>query len=272
MDYIDSSPVDQPPFKDLSVAGFAPYFRVWRWCGLWSMPGDWQLYKAYSILAQFNCYIVFNVLMLVSLPGAKSLDDIMEVLLPLTTTVLDSIKAKLILHKRESIRKLFATAKQMEDTIGDNLEEQEILRKSTRQTRKLMIIVTVFCFATINFRFIQSILSDQRKLMWKAWMPFDWERADSDWPRILASVYQLVCNLYHGLLYTTFNPLAPYLFRMLTGNLDILASRLKNLGTGNDSKEISERKLIRCVEYHKLCLQLVLVSTFVVQLKKSIFS
>lgn len=252
---IDESPADYPPFKDLSINGFTPYFYIWRYCGLWSMHGDWNVYKVYSILARFLCFVVFNLLMFLSLPDARSLDDVMEVLLPLTTTVLTSIKATLILYNRESIRKLFVIGKQMESTIIDNPEEQAILIKATRQTRKLLIIVIGVAFFTIIYQFLQSVMSEQRKLMWKAWMPFEWEHTDSNVPRMAASSFQLVCNLYHGFMYTTFNPFGPYLYRQLAGNLNILANRLRNLGNDKDSKEVVERKLIRCVEYHRLCLQ-----------------
>lgn len=249
---------DQPPFKEHSVKGFTPYFYVWRLFGIWVMPDDWRLYKFYSVLIQFTCLVLFNLWMLLSLPAARNLDDIMDVLLPMTTTMTISLKVRLIVLNRESLLQLLATARQLEATTQGNAAEQAILRKSNRMARKLMISMTIGCFVAICGRFVQTVVSDQRKLMWTSWMPFDWEHATSDWPRRYAIGFQFACNFYIGVVYSTVDPLAPYLCRMLVANLEILANRLKALGNEVDSKERpseTRRKLIACVDYHRLCLQ-----------------
>lgn len=251
----DTSPADHPPFEGLSVQGFSPYYHVWRLCGLWFHPGDGRVIKIIAVFSQFLFMVVFNFLMFLSLPSARSLDDVMEVLLPLTTTVLASIKAVLIVRKRKSVLELFSIAKQLEVTSADNGEEVKIFQNANRQARQLMILVVTCCFATISFRFAQALLSDQRRLMWKAWMPFDWEHSSSDLPHLFALGFQLIGNYYCGLLYTTFNPFAPYLYLMLVGYLDILAKRLATLGHGSESNKVLEWNLIKCVKYHRLCLR-----------------
>lgn len=242
----------RPPFTQQSTKGFTPYYYAWRLCGLWPMPDDWNLYKVYSVFAQLNYLVLFNLLILLSLSTAKTLDDVMEVLMPVTTTVIICFKGKLIVYKRKALMALLATAIEMEEMSKQNPEEQAVLEKSNRQARKLQIIMAVCCLSSIAGRFVQSLVSDQRKLMWKSLMPLDWEYATSDWPYIAAIGFQVICNYYIGVLYSTIDPLAPYLYRMLVGNIEILSNRLRTLG---QDEVDSKAKLISCVKYHLLCLR-----------------
>lgn len=256
-----ASPIDYPPFKNLSANGFTPYFHIWRWCGIWPLPGDRNICKIYSVFVQFFGFILFNLSMFLMVPSSESLDDVMEVLMPLTATMLASIQSKLILINRESIRKFFITAKQLENTIEDNVWEKAVLVNSTRQTRNLLMSVLACCFGTISFRFVQSMMADNRRLMWRAWMPFDWESPDSNWPGIGASLFLLLGNCYIGCVFSTFIPIATYLYGLLEANFDILANRLRHIADDdNGSNKEVERKLIFCVECHVQCLKLISIT------------
>lgn len=249
------SPADHPPFDGLSVMGFTPYYNVWRCSGLWWQPGDWRLVKGVAMLIRFFIVVMFILLMFVQLLSAKSLDNVMELLLPLTTFILINLKSWLIVRERKSVMELFSIAKQLEASSVGKPEEVAIFVKANRYAGKLLRLVLSLCLCNITFHFVQIVKIDVRKLLWKSAMPFDWEHASSNLPHIFALGFQLISNYYHGVLYSTLNPFAPYLYIMLVGNLDILAKRLSALGHRGERKEVFEREFLKCVQYHKLCLR-----------------
>lgn len=236
------------------------HYRLWRLVGLWSLPTDRIAYRIYSHSVHFVCFVLFNLHILMSLGLANDTSTVVDILLPATTTVLVSTKAIFFMHKQRHFTRIFELMRSLESTNDE--DESIVLLRTKQSARKLLIVISFACDATITMSFVMAAISPHRRLMWIAWFPFDWEHSSSAAPFWTAIIFQYVCTAYIGVLYSTCDMCAPSMYSILSGFLDILAQRLQRIGHHHHPMENSaeeqtkaERKLYECVRYHNLCVK-----------------
>lgn len=231
------------------------HYRLWRLAGLWPLPSDGCVYRAYSHLIQITCFIVFNALILLSLGQATDMTGIVDIFLPSTTTVIISIKAVFVIGKQTHIQRLFQLMHELESSIHQK-SEKEILKRTKFATRILLIWMSIACYSAISLSFVVAVISPYRRLMWTAWFPFEWEHSDSSVPYWIAMSFQITCNAYIGILYSTCDVCGPTLYSILSAFLDVLGERLERIGWNDfETEETAEQELYDAVRYHNLCLQ-----------------
>lgn len=246
------------------------HYRLWRLAGLWSLPTDRIPYRIYAHTIHIICFFVFNIHILLSLGQAKDMSTVVDILLPATTTVLISTKAIFFMHKQRHFTRIFELMRLLESSpiINDGTNSAaDILLHTKRSARKLLIVISFACDATITMSFVMAAISAHRRLMWIAWFPFDWEHAESSAPYWMAITFQYACTSYIGVLYSTCDMCAPSMYSILSGFLDILGQRLQRIGhhhktsaenageSNEEEKMMAEQQLYQCVQYHNLCVQ-----------------
>lgn len=248
---------DVTPFTDPKGRGnFRFHYTVWRVTGIWLRDSDPLVLRLIAYAVQLISLFTFNFLMLLSLGTARTMDETIETLLPSTTTVVLSIKAVLLMRQRSLLMQLFALIGRLEASVRGNAVEEMYLRRQRRNYLRLLVCMTCGCFGSILWVFGQAVLSSRRRLMWRSWFPFDWMGAESPQLHRWAVGFQIVCNLHIGLLYASMDTFGPLMFGTLSAFLDVLADRLRRLGTGAKAGgEANVRELIACVRYHNTCLQ-----------------
>lgn len=236
------------------------HYRLWRLAGLWPLPSDGPAYRTYSHLIQITCFFVFNLLILLSLGQAADMTTIVDIFLPSTTTVIISIKAVFIVRKQQHISRIFELMAALEESV-QRKNEIAILKRTKLATRILLVWMSIACYSAISLSFVVAVISPYRRLMWTAWFPFDWEHTDSSFPYWAAMTFQITCNAYIGILYSTCDVCGPTLYSILSAFLDVLGERLERIGWSNADDDAgaedtnAEKELYDCVRYHNLCLQ-----------------
>lgn len=254
-------------FHTAAMSNVRYHYTLMRLAGLWPLPTDPPALRYIAHIFHLISFVLFNGLMLASLPMATTMDDVIETLLPSITTVVISLKAWLMMRNREQLQHLFRITERLEeirlgssDTVSA-AAEQSCLRRAGRSFRRLLVGMSGFCYSAILWRIVSTIwLQPQRRLLWRSWFPFDWERTALGYRTALG--FQIVCNVYIGVLYSTVDTFGPMAYGTLASFLDVLAMRLQRLGTEDKSKKPyerptsnrAERALVECVCYHTWCL------------------
>lgn len=190
---------------------------------------------------------------------ADGINDVIDILLPSTTTVTISIQALLIIRNQDKIRELFDVLQKLEVTTENKAFERAILQRKKRDATKLFVYMSIGCYCSIIMVFAAAILTTPRKLMWTTWVPFEWEHTESMTPYWIAMIFQFTSNAYIGVLYSTVDNCGPSLYIAFTAFLEILGSRLETVGQQKNLNEESqtsvEEELHSCIRYHNLCLR-----------------
>lgn len=248
-------------FRDLSMQIMKPHYIIWRACGLWPLPSDKLPYRIYCNFMHITCFFLFNLVILLGIRQADGMNDVIDIILPSTTTVLVSIKSLLFIQNQAKMRVLFDVMQKLEASTVDVAFERDILQRTKRSITTLFIGLNIGCYASLLMIFISAILSTPRKLLWTSYVPFEWEHTDSMKPYWTAMTFQFSCNFFIGVLYTTMDGSGPSLYSIFTAFLEILGSRLESIGQrkaanvkDNDFVSV-EKELHACIRYHSLCLR-----------------
>lgn len=251
--------------SDISMQIMKPHYIIWRACGLWKLPSDRLPYKLYCKFVHLTCLFLFNFLIILGIAQADGMNDVIDILLPSTTTVTISIQALFIIRNQDKIQVLFDVMRELEFSTKDKAFERAILERKKRDAARLFIYMSIGCYCSIILVFAAAILTTPRKLMWTTWVPFEWEYTDSLTPYWIAMIFQISCNAVIGVLYTTVDNCGPSLYITFTAFLEILGSRLESVGEeksncdnsrlNGETDEAVEEELHDCIRYHNLCLR-----------------
>lgn len=247
-------------FDDISMQMMRPHYIIWRACGLWQLPTDKLPYRIYCKFSHIMFLFVFNFLILLGISQADGINDVIDILLPTTTTVTISIQAQLILRNQAKIRELFVIMQKLETATVNVAFEQAILLRKKFDATRLLICASIGCLSSITMVFTAAILTTPRKLMWTSWIPFEWEHTDNMTPYWIVMIFQISSNYFIGVLYNTLNISGPSLYMAFTGFIEILGSRLENVAQrksrlNEKTDEAAENELYVCIRYHNLCLR-----------------
>lgn len=248
-------------FRDISMQIMKPHYIIWRACGLWPLPSDKLPYQIYCKFMHITCFFLFNLVILLGIGQANGMNDVIDIILPSTTTVLVSIKSLLFIQNQAKIQVLFDIMHKLEASTVNVPSERVILKRNKLSITKLFIGLNIGCYASLLMIFISAILSTPRKLLWTSYVPFEWQHTESMKPYWTAMTFQFSCNFFIGVLYTTMDASAPSLYSIFTAFLEILSNRLESIGQRktNSPKEIDyvsvEEELHVCIRYHSLCLR-----------------
>lgn len=255
-------------FQDISMQIMKPHYIIWRVCGIWPLPSDNMLYRVYCIFMHITCFFLFNLVILLGIGHANGMNDVIDIILPSTTLVLVSIKSLLLLRNQAKVKVLFDIIQQLEVSTKNMPLERAIMQQNKRSITKLFIGLNIGCFASLLMIFIATILSNPRKLLWDSYVPFEWEHTGSTKPYWIAMTFQTSCNFFLAILYSTVDGSGPSLFSIFTTFLEILGSRLENIGKQKtinlteDDYVYAEEELHECIRYHSLCLRYIRFCTF----------
>lgn len=248
-------------FRDISMQIMKPHYIIWRACGLWPLPSDKLPYRIYCNFMHITCFFLFNLVILLGIGQADGMNDVIDIILPSTTTVLVSIKSLLFIQNQAKLRVLFDVIHKLEASTVNVAFERDILQRNKRSITKLFIGLNIGCYASLLMITISAILSTPRKLLWKSYVPFEWEDTESMTPYWSAMTFQFSCNFFIGVLYTTMDGSGPSLYSIFTAFLEILGTRLESIGqrkaisNKEDDYVYVEEELHVCIRYHQLCLR-----------------
>lgn len=248
-------------FRDLSMQIMKPHYIIWRITGLWPLPSDKLPYRIYCKFMHITCCFLFNLVILLGIGQATGMNDVIDIILPSTTTVFVSVKSLLFLHNQAKTQVLFDVIHKLEASTANVAFERDILKRNKRSITKLFIGLNIGCYGSLLMITISAILSTPRKLLWKSYVPFEWENTESMTPYWIAMTFQFSCNFFIGILYTTMDGSGPSLYSIFTAFLQILSSRLESIGRRKtinlkeDDYVSVEEELHVCIRYHNLCLR-----------------
>lgn len=157
------------------------HYRLWRLAGLWPLASDPPTFRIVARLAHLTSFVLFNAAMLLSLCSARSMDAVIETLLPSTTTCVISLKAELMRRNQLRLRRLFALTARLE--AGATEAERRRLRAAGRSARRLLLVMSACCYAAIGWRVVSTVwLQPERQLLWRSWWPWpQWRRDVRAW-------------------------------------------------------------------------------------------
>lgn len=229
------------------------HYKLWRLCGVWPRSTDRLPYRIYSYFLYLVGLIWFNLHILLSLGQAVDTSEVVDIILPCTTTLNISITAFFLIYNQQYVIRIFEQMQTLEMTLQP--DELTTLLKTKVTTNKLAIAMTVSLWLACLFCFLRPCFSANRALLWTAWFPFDWTQAARPTLYYVALTYQLLGNTYMAVLLTSFQLCAPSLYMILSAFIDILCKRLESIGQMAHDRNSPEEQLKECIRFHNICLE-----------------
>lgn len=230
---------------------------IWRLGGIWPQPSDSWPYRVYSVLIFVATSLIFNGCMLLRLVQHHTVDEAVECLLPATTTVMTTVKICIHLYNQRRFERLFALMRDLDAQLAESVavtsEKAVTIRDvAVRRSRNLLLMISCSSYSAITLACVMVLLwgGADRRLMWPAWFPVDWEHNDGWYYGLVG--FQYVSNMYIGMIYTSMNTYAPAMFIVLSAYLEMLGENLSRLGAAEHGTT-SELGLRQCHDHHKAC-------------------
>lgn len=240
-------------------------FQLFRKCGWLPQSNDRRAYHIYGRIISVSCAI-FNICIFASITTAKTMPDLIDVLLVSITFFLAFVKAMLFRYNLPNIEHAFWLMSKLHPSKDD--PSDEIRSRMARADRLVRIVnLTVMtpyyigCF-TIG---LSTVLAGNR-LIYSSWFPFDWSAYRFVYFATIS--YQMISQTWLSLLMSSSDTTGPILYCYLIAYLEILGIRLRKVGEswfskdgkttkGRNSDIQMEAQLKDCVRYHQTCLEYV---------------
>lgn len=221
--------------------------RDWRIWGIAPRSSDGLRYRVLSTIVHSVIWF-FITCQWLSLINAGTIPEIIDVIILATTFVLAYIKAAIAQIHRKKINDIVLVMKHLELGTAERPMEQECLREAENRSRFLYKLMAGVCFAGVTLFSIQPLLNGHQ-LMYTSLYPFDW---DATRTRYYATFFfQVTCNYFIVAVIPAVDTYGPAMWSFLAAYIDVLRSRLHNLGSAKGASDRDhEKELVECVRYH----------------------
>lgn len=247
------------------------HVAIWRFLGFWPLPSDRFYHYIFFGYMRLTCIILFPLGMILAIPEAKDVDELTNVLMPVTVGFLASAKSLCIIYNNSRIKRLFGIMHQLDSTeaIGgpeDAREEQNILNDALKLAKGMMnywLTINILCAIASMLRVL--IFTDG-EIAWPSVYPWSWN--DNYYVYLATVIMQFAYTLFYGAC--TLELYGPAAYILLSAYLQVLGLRLRSLGYSKDglrrfdelvpsieSKLARELELIECIKYYETCLRFV---------------
>lgn len=266
-----NSVVRRRPKMPLSMQALRYHIFVWKFCGLWDLPGRPVWYTVWSACICAIFYVIYPACIAVQIMFTVRFGEMIDILLILPTACA-GIKGFFVVLKRRKLRQLFALLQRMDDEhVGSDAGRQAVVQLEVDGALLLVRVLSVFYYSTVVASFMVAFLSPERRFMWQSWYPFDYEHNAAVYYALL--VFQLVASFLVSFIYSSLDLYGSALYRVLGAHVDVLRQRLEVLGrTDEEGREAWTtqrsgdavagakvcnigRELASCVDYHNMCIQ-----------------
>lgn len=100
--------------KSQSEQVMQQHVAIWRFLGFWPLPTDRFYHKIFFAYMRLTCIILFPLCMTLAIPEAKNVDELTNVLMPVTVGFLASAKSICIIWNNRRIKQLFGIMVQLD--------------------------------------------------------------------------------------------------------------------------------------------------------------
>lgn len=257
--------------KSQSEQVMQQHVAIWRFLGFWPLPSDRFYHNIFFAYMRLTCIILFPLGMILAIPEAKDVDELTNVLMPVTVGFLSSAKSICIIQNNSRIKRLFDIMRQLDSTeaIGgpkDARKEQQILNKAMIFAKGMMnywLTINILCAIASMLR---VLFFTDGEIAWPSVYPWSWK--DNYYVYLATVIMQFAYTLFYAAC--TLELYGPAAYILLSAYLQVLGLRLSSLGYSKDgrrrieefsrsleSKLAREIELIESIKYYEICLRLV---------------
>lgn len=243
-----------------SVDIYKPFWLCWRIVGIGTPGLNRYLLAVYDLLLN-GCITVFYPLHLtIGLFMVPTQAEVFQNLAINVTCIACSLKHYLFRYKLAQIKAVEAIFAQLDGRAVDP-DERAYFNRGPKVGAQRVVILFFGAYIGANVTAAASVLlGSERRLMYPAWLPFDWQAsAGRYW---LAFIYQLVgvsVQIVQNLANDTYPAMT---LCILGGHVRLLSMRVAKIGHHgrgqlrpgaqcSRSSAESQAELARCIEDHK---------------------
>lgn len=239
----------------LSVQMLESHFAIFKAFGVWQPNNPSHLYRLWQMISLLVTGIGLPLSFLMSIIFAEDPEAITKIPLLMCTILSITIKCVLIVVKRDQINSLLDTLHEMDRYVDVPMEK--LMEKAFRKIGRLHMAFKISYYGAYGMVFLEFVVRGGTNLFWQSTLLWPWQWAHSPSVYYPILVLQVSTNAINCVLAVLTDTLASILCNLLDGHLSVLGVRLQNLRKNDESSDASEdhRELIKCIEYHDLCVQ-----------------
>lgn len=231
-----------------SVGVFKPFWLCWRLLGVLS----WQKKNftlIYDVFMNLFINIWYPVHLTVGLFLLPMHDEIYRNMSMTITCIVCTMKHYCIRWKMKKISEMMVLFGKLDERV-QCFEERKYFTNYTMRIAKLLAKTYFSVYMCANLVALIAVLWDsERRLMYPAWFPFDWNSTSGLY--YLALSYQFVGVTILIVLNFTNDAIAPVTLCLFSGQVHLLAMRVAKLGYDErKSNKQHENELNLCIEDH----------------------
>lgn len=244
-----SQPVD-------SVEVFQPFWRCFKVLGI-IHNGNKYLYGFYDIFLNITITLFYPLHLTIGLFLDTNQADIFKNLSINITCIAASFKHIFLRYKLPEIMHIEKIFAELDRRILD-ADEREYFNNNYKITaHRINKLYFAACLLANTSAVLTVVFSAERRLMYPAWMPFDWK--NNNWCYMAALFYQIIgvtLQIVQNVTCAIYPAVGLCIF---TGHVRLVSMRVEKIGHNpKKSHKQNEQELIECIEAHKRLIEYVL--------------
>lgn len=226
---------------------------ILKLCGLWSRDISstylLMLYNGYKVAFMFIFMLLYALTINTNIFFT---DDVLEA----TDVLCMGLTVMALVGKSTNYgffrRRIETLLRISEEFRLDSDQEVEFVNQQMVGFTKMCNFVYCFSNLAITFNSIAAIMSEEVRLPYVAWFPFDWKSNSTTY--MLVCIYQIFGMFMGANLNMSIDLMSIYLMHVVSIKLETLGNRLRKLseikGKGQN-QQADARKLIRCISVYQ---------------------
>lgn len=208
------------------------------------------LYNSYSLIVFIAFVCLYDLLMCASLLFIEDVQDATENLhtsLTFLTTFGKALNYRFFFGRVQGLLRIGETFQL------DNDWESQFINRQMERFNKLVTFLYGSANAAVLFSCIAPVFSDEARLPYPSWYPFDWKSNSSTYAWLY--IYQVIGVMIQSNLNISFDLLTAYFMHVASNQLQILSVRLHKLNKKKEVGRPNQRKntkdLVQCISTYQ---------------------
>lgn len=243
-----------------SFAVVEKHIWVYKIFGLWppDHPSAW--YSLFSALAIGLVYVGFPVTLGASVMFVDSMNRVVDNLVMTSSLVMAGVKGINVFLNKSNLKELFKMLDYLDSRIKTKAEEQTFEPIFDECHKLLKMFMTAYLVAWSCLT-LQIFWSDTDQILWSSTLFYPFESLKTPPIYFSVLVFQCFSNFCICVVDASADTYGVVLNHILGGHIDVLGSRLRNLGYNDNVKKSTEqelalnKELIECVKTYEVCIR-----------------
>lgn len=233
---------------------------VFRWVGLWPSKDSSIFYWMYGMFVLSTASFLFTFTMMFQLICFTKKEDLTENSFMALTELALFVKIVNFYYRYRSMQSHLDTINEFEFCTD---AERKLFMKRLKFAYFVYMMDFIILNVSIVMTFAGAISAPDRKIAFPAWHPFDWENNTNNY--VIVVLYQLCAMGISGNVQVVIQQYPSLMFYCISGQMEILSMRLRNMGHKELSEESSQvdkenlenisQSLNKCIRTHHRILE-----------------